>query len=134
MVTWKSAAPLLWKMIDIYQKESNNSTHLLEEMEVTPANVQVHGNLFKAARGSITRLEQKLSHSRLILIQINLDEKGPMASVSAPRGVCVHRKRSVWASHSPSTALPAKVRVSQYVNSRVTEKKKGLSLFCIQKG
>lgn len=42
MVQWKFTAPLLWKMIDIYQKESNNSINLLEEMEVTPANIQVH--------------------------------------------------------------------------------------------
>lgn len=34
--------PLLVKMIDIYQKEFNNSINLLEEMEVTPANIQVH--------------------------------------------------------------------------------------------
>lgn len=35
-------SPLLWKMIDIYQKESNNSINLLEEMEVTLANIQDH--------------------------------------------------------------------------------------------
>lgn len=29
-------------MIDIYQKEFNNSINLLEEMKVTPANIQVH--------------------------------------------------------------------------------------------
>lgn len=34
--------PLLVKMIDIYQKEFNNGINLLEEMEVTLANIQVH--------------------------------------------------------------------------------------------
>lgn len=42
MGTWKFSVPLLWKMIDIYQKESNNSINLLEEMEMTPANIQAH--------------------------------------------------------------------------------------------
>lgn len=50
MVTWKFAALLLWKMIDIYQKETNNSINLVEEMEVTPANTKFTGSIRGWAR------------------------------------------------------------------------------------
>lgn len=45
------AVPLLVKMIDIYKKESNNSINLLEEMEVTPANIQVRRIYWRLRQG-----------------------------------------------------------------------------------
>lgn len=37
-------------MIDIYQKETNNSINLVEEMEVTPANTKFTGSIRGWAR------------------------------------------------------------------------------------
>lgn len=58
-------------MIDIYQKESNNNIHLLEEMEVTPANIQVHRIYSRLREGRSPGWNRQRTKAELFLIDFD---------------------------------------------------------------
>lgn len=58
-------------MIDIYQKESNNSINLLEEMEMTPANIQVHRIYSRLCQGRCPGWNTKRTKAESFLIDFD---------------------------------------------------------------
>lgn len=139
MVVCKFGAPLWCKMIDVYRKESNNKCYVLinwRKWKWHQLTSRFTGSIWGCAQVDYPagiESEQKLFNSWLILIHINSDERGLMTSGSARASSAFIRKgqfgRSTL-SQRRAAVLSAKVRVSQYVNSRVTEK--NLSLLRIQ--
>lgn len=139
MVVCKFGAPLWCRMIDVYRKESNNKFDVLinwRKWKWHQLTSRFTGSIcgcsqvdYPAGTGS----EQKPVHSWLILIHINSDERGLMTSGWARASSEFIRKGQFGRptlSQRRAAVLSAKVGVSQYVNSRVTDK--NLSLLCIQ--
>lgn len=132
MVICKFGAPLWCKMIDIYRKESNNEFYVLinwRKWKWHELASRFTGSIWGCAQVDYPagiESEQKPVHSWLILIHINSDERGLMTSGSARASSAFIRKGQFGRptlSQRRAAVVPAKVRVSQYVNSRVTEKK-----------
>lgn len=132
MVVCKFGAPLWCRMIDVYRKEFNNKFDVLinwRKWKWHQLTSRFTGSIcgcsqvdYPAGTGS----EQKPVHSWLILIHINSDERGLMTSGWARASSAFIRKGQFGRptlSQRRAAVLSAKVGVSQYVNSRDTEKK-----------